>query len=450
MDNEREKGNGFPRILLINLHSSWNAGDDALTREALRQLRGQFPYATFTLAMNDPDSYQGGETTVGSFVNWVKPIRDGASSPWRWAAFPGLVGQSLLALVGYRLTGRPWFFLASPGHRALLEAYYQANMVISSAGNFLYTSGKVGLPFLLVLFSIAYAWLAGKPLYALPQTLGPIQRRRERLLTKKVLSKMRMIFIRDPISAELWRTWNVHGPRWMLLPDIAFAFQAEQGREDAVSLLKTHGHGIDLNHGRPLLGVTLVHWSAQSRWFSRQALYEDAVTAAIQGFLASYGGCAVLFAQVQGPTLADDDRIPARRVLARLGDLADQVVLVESRVPPHVLKAAYGQMDLFLGTRLHSNIFALTEGVPVVAIGYQYKTRGVLRMLGLERWVLDIEQVNAEMLMRLLHEAWAERKCTRAHIQEVLTEVQDQASQAGALIAADFLSLVSRVKGRTA
>lgn len=445
MDMEREKGGGFPRILLINLHSSLNAGDDALTREAMRQLSDEFPQATFTLAMNDPVSYQGEGKAVASFTTWVKAIEGGASSRWRWEALPGLVGQSLSALVGYRLTGRPWFFRISPEHQALLEAYFQADLVLSSAGNFLYTSGRVGLPFLLSILSIAYAWFVGKPLYTLPQTLGPLQRKWEHLLAKKVLSKARLVLVRDPISAEVWRTWDIRGPQWALFPDLAFAFRAEAGRDEAVTLLKEHG--IESNHSRPLLGVTLINWGAQSRWFSRQALYEDSVAAVIRAFLVSYGGHAVLFAQVHGPTLAEDDRVPARRVLARLGDLANRVVLIERRVPPHVLKGAYGQMDLFLGTRLHSNIFALTEGVPVIAIGYQYKTRGVMRMLGLERWTLDIEQVNEETLIRLLHEAWAERKCTRARIEETLTEVGEQASQAGALIASDFLLLASRAEG---
>lgn len=445
MDAEREKSSRPLRILLVNLHSSWNAGDDALTRVALRQLKDQFPQASFTLAMNDPCSYQGEEETVISFTAWVKPIRDSVSSRWRWQAFPAMLGQSLLALISYRITGRPWFFGLSSKQRVLLEAYFQADMIISSAGNFLYTSGKVGFPFLLSLYSILYGWLAGKALYTLPQTLGPLRRRRERLLAKKVLSKMRLILLRDPISAKVWKGWNVRGPHWDLVPDLAFAFNAEKGKKEAKKLLEEHGIQGDDCH--PCLGVTLIHWGAQNHQFSQQALYEDAVAAAIRAFLTSYGGRVVIFSQVHGPTLAEDDRIPARRVLAQLENLGDRVVLIERWVPSHVLKAAYGQMDLFLGTRLHSNIFALAEGVPVVAIGYQYKTRGTLQMLGLEQWILDIEQVSAEALVHLLQEAWAERKQTRLHIQAMLPELQNRASQAGALIASDFLAVGSKTRG---
>ena len=437
---EREKTDMPVRILLVNLHSSYNAGDDALTQEALRLLETQFPNASFTLALNDPDSYRGKGDVVGSFTSWVKPIGPGAASPgWRKRAFPALMIQSLLAIIGWRLAHRPWYPFVPCERRALLDAYCLADMVISTAGNFLYTSGTIGLPFFLSLFTIYYGWLMGKPVYALPQTLGPIHRRRERLGAKYVLSKTRLVMIRDPISVEEWRSWNVRGPRWALVPDLAFACSAEKDQREASALLQSCG--VQEDRGCPRLGVTLVNWGAQSRAFDRQQVYEKAVEAAIRDFIRRYGGRVVLFAQVQGPTAAEDDRIPARRVLSRLEDVADRVALVDRRVPPSVLKAAYGQMDIFLGTRLHSNIFALTEGVPVVAIGYQYKTRGVMRMLELERWQIDIEQVSREALLSLLHQAWEQREHIRAHIEHILPKLREQASRAGELVASDFRRL---------
>jgi colanic acid/amylovoran biosynthesis protein len=446
MDAQREQKSRRMNILLVNLHSSCNAGDDALTDEAVRQLAEQFPEASFTLAMNDPDSYRGRGQALGSFTSWVKPIpQDGSPSRWRWRAFPALVIHSLLAVAGYRLTRRPWYPFLPAERRVLLQSYFRADMVISAAGNFLYTSGMVGLPFLLALFTIYYGRLAGKPLYTLPQTLGPIRRRWERRLAKAVLSRTRLVLIRDPISEEVWRTWNVQGPRWTMLPDLAFARPCERDTQEALALLEEYG--LRSNQGRPWLGVTLIHWGAQSRTFDRQRAYEETIEAAIRDFVTTHAGRAILFAQVQGPTQAEDDREPARRVLARLEDLADQVVLIDRRVTPPVLKATYGQMDLFLGTRLHSNIFALTEGVPVLAIGYQYKTRGVLRLLNLEEWVLDIEAAHREALLPLLHKAWAERENIRAHLQKALPVVREQASRAGALVASDFHSLCSEANG---
>jgi colanic acid/amylovoran biosynthesis protein len=432
------------RILLVNLHSSRNAGDDVLTSLALQQLREQFPGSSFTLAMNDPRSYSGKEPAVDSFTSLVKPIRT-TSTRWRWRAVPALAIQSLLAVVGFRLTGRPWHLLPGPERRALLQSYFEADLVISAAGNFLYTSGRVGISFLLALFTIFYAQLAGKPTYTLPQTLGPIRRPHENWLAKLALTRMRLVLLRDPISQQVWDGWEVPHPQGLLHPDLAFAQPVSTHRREAVKLLKRCGLEMDRQH--PRMGVTAIQWGAQSRAFDRQAQYEDALTSAIRDFLGQPCRQVVLFSQVQGPTPPEDDRLAARRIREKLEDLGDRVFLIDQSLPAPVLKAAYGQMDLFLGTRLHSNIFALTEGVPVVAIGYQYKTRGIMRMLDLERWVLDIEQVGADNLLHLLREAWAAREQTRSHIQAVLPQIREQACTAGALIAADYRSLCDKGKG---
>ena len=85
---------------------------------------------------------------------------------------------------------------------------------------------------------------------------------------------------------------------------------------------------------------------------------------------------------------------------------------------------------LFLGSRLHSNIFTLTEGVPVLAIAYQDKTFGVLRMLGLDEWVVDIRAVEAGQLVDLLRRLWAVRAEVRGLIAQRIGPLQEQAHTA--------------------
>ena len=45
-------------------------------------------------------------------------------------------------------------------------------------------------------------------------------------------------------------------------------------------------------------------------------------------------------------------------------------------------------LDYLVGTRFHSVIFALAARVPCIAIGYEHKTRGIMRDLSLDGWVL--------------------------------------------------------------
>jgi colanic acid/amylovoran biosynthesis protein len=90
---------------------------------------------------------------------------------------------------------------------------------------------------------------------------------------------------------------------------------------------------------------------------------------------------------------------------------------------------------------MHSNIFSLSEGVPVIAIGYQPKTRGIIQMVGLERWMIDIERVSGQTLIGLLAALWDERDAVREHLRRTIPLLIQQGNQAGAMVAADFAAL---------
>src|SRR4030095_7542934 len=105
--------------------------------------------------------------------------------------------------------------------------------------------------------------------------------------------------------------------RYCLTPDLAFLYSVKEQQAGQALLTR---YGIDLTQHRPLLGVTLINWGQQHPRFKGQARYEAAVATAIRHFVTAYQGNVILFAQVCGPTPADDDRVPARRVRALLDD----------------------------------------------------------------------------------------------------------------------------------
>jgi polysaccharide pyruvyl transferase CsaB len=66
-----------------------------------------------------------------------------------------------------------------------------------------------------------------------------------------------------------------------------------------------------------------------------------------------------------------------------------------------------GSADLLVSMRLHALIFGARQAVPMLGISYARKVRGLMRVLGAERWVIEIETRNpppeeVEMKLRLL------------------------------------------------
>lgn len=424
------------KILLVNLHSSQNAGDDVLTRVSIELLQRQFPHAEIVLAMNDPHSHQGDERVVGSFMAWVK--RNGRFHPLHLPL--GLLA-ALWGLISYRLLGMRGISLLPRQTRPLLKAYAEADMVISAAGNYLYSSGAVGTAFLMNFFIVAFGYWMGKPIYTMPQTIGPLSKPWEPLLVRQLVKMVRLLFVRESVSQRMLQQVGAWDNHCHMVPDVAFLFT---GRDEKAGCQLLRSHGVEVEGKRPLLGVTLINWQAMSRSFSmeQQQAYEEAVAKAVTFFVEEKGGTAVLFSQVRGPADSDDDRIPARRVKQRLATLADRVIFIEPKeITAETLKGAYGRMDLFIGTRLHSNIFALVEQVPALLIAYQYKTTGIVKMMTLDQWIVPIEAALDDVLVEKLKLLYAQKEQLTQHIAKQIEQRQSELASMMVMIEKDYQSL---------
>jgi colanic acid/amylovoran biosynthesis protein len=89
------------------------------------------------------------------------------------------------------------------------------------------------------------------------------------------------------------------------------------------------------------------------------------------------------------------------------------------------LKAIYRSMDVFVGTRLHSTIFALSENVPAVCVTYHgTKALGVFKTLGLEEFV--ITDYDSAAICQKIDRLIAERSSIKTRLTAVLAAKRDQ------------------------
>ena len=75
------------------------------------------------------------------------------------------------------------------------------------------------------------------------------------------------------------------------------------------------------------------------------------------------------------------------------------LILLDYDFHPREIKYLYSKMDLFIGTRMHSNIFSLSNKIPTVAINYEHKTKGIMKMLELYEYVIDINEITPDSLI---------------------------------------------------
>lgn len=424
-------------ILLTNAHSARNAGDHALLRSAIDLLKRHFPGCTITIALNDPASYEprAGEEVVGSFLFW---FIEGASGRWRTSEEFARGGVWLLRALAAARFGRrkasaapqPATGRSTPFH-ALLDAYRRADLVVSCPGHIFMSGQGIGVPLHLALLCLGFAARVGKPYYILPQSIGPI-RRRERGAVRRVLNRARLVELRDEPSREIVAGLKLAHDRVRVLPDVALGYHGESDLSQWARIL------AGKIPERPLLGVTVINWAGHDRVSGDSPAYEQEIATAVALFLKKHGGTAVFFPQVIGPSQREDDRPPAFRIAERLSAEGLHAIALDVAWTPDQLQAAYGQMDLFLGTRLHSVILALSARTPSYAIAYRHKTQGIMAMLGLEEWVNNIRTLDGKELAERLDALWQQRHEVAAQATAAIAALQPGIEEAGRLIAEDF------------
>lgn len=393
------------RILLLNFHSARNAGDLAILQTTLIYLNHAFPHAHITYTVNDV--YKDVPVPVSahqlpSFVHWLAQLSPAGIWRWhKWRFIPVAVWL-LIASLWYRATKRQ-LLPQAPQQRQLMHAYYLADVVIVLGGGHLYARHSANIAFQWSWVTIALAVLMGKPLLLLPQSFGPLPGLIQQRQLRWMVEHSAFTAAREYQSALFLTRIGVRTPL-LVLPDLAFGLDSVPAHADMSTVADVQGRT-----SRPVIGMTLMNWGQQNAYFEQQQGYETAVSSLINHVVEQYQATIVLFAQCVGPTPDQDDRIIARRIAANV-NRPDDVVVVDAALDPATLKAAYGCLDMLIATRMHSAIFALCAGTPTLVIGYLHKSAGIMQMLGLAEWVIDINTIEAVTVCALFDQLWIRRE----------------------------------------
>lgn len=405
-------------MLIINVHSALNLGDDAIMVATLQKIAHIYPNCQVTAAVGDPKSWRKYHTitVLPSLAHWGG---DPARGAWRKRLW--MLPFQLLILCGIAIAYRHFHIRVRilPGWlQQLLTAYYDADLVLSCGGGNFYAYRRFSPAFFWTTLSVAFAIWLGKSVLMLPQSFGPIVGNAQRLFLVQVLNRVKALFVRDECSIAFLQTelprLRIH-PH--LLPDLAFYLVATE----RVSTWNGAHDNQDLH-----IAITAIDFQQQNPHFLLQAAYEDALVHFARRLADTRPIQIHVVAQCTGPSADQDDRVVAARVYSRLRDQHVAATLVNEIKDALDLMHYYQRMSAVIGTRMHSGILALAIGVPVVLIGYQPKTLGMMEMVGLSRYALAIDAISADQLFALVDELLQNRHQITPAITERVNELHAQ------------------------
>jgi len=200
------------------------------------------------------------------------------------------------------------------------------------------------------------------PIYLIGQGIGPLRSQRSERWVAKTLQRARLVLVRDRASYQ-WA--EAHHARVLLGEDLALLADLTpspfpEGKRSSPYLsrsLSVYGEGQGEVRARRV-GLSL-----------RPGLSPRNIEALRRAMRTLSANFELLFLPFQ----ADQDR-------AVLQELALTIPVVEAHGPADLLRAMQS-VDIVLGMRLHSLVFALLCAVPFCAISYDPKIEGFLHRL---------------------------------------------------------------------
>lgn len=280
----------------------------------------------------------------------------------------------------------------------VLRALMQTDMLISGGGSLLQdvTSRFSILYYLTIIF---LALLLRKRVFIYSQGIGPIQSKFSRFLTGKLLKRVDGIAVRDAKSARLLEEIGISPDNISVTADPVLRLEKadmETGRNILASL------GVDRSSGRLLVG-----WAVKDA--GKQFL--DEIEKCVRYLKKAYNADSVLI-----PFHYEQDAKVIKTLAGRLGDSAYYVT--EKHLTDEML-SIIGNLDLLVGVRLHSLIYAAVSDVPSIGISYDPKIDAFLESISRQS-VSDTHSFSLEKFQPAVEEVLEHReeiqKETASHV----------------------------------
>ena len=348
-------------ILISGYYGFNNIGDESILRTVIDNLREKLPATDITVLSQDPQQTSG---KYGVKAARRMHLGDILRSVWRCA------------------------LLLSGGGSLLQDA--------TSRRSILY-----------YLFILALAQAMGKKTFIYSQGIGPISGKRNRRLTAFVLKRASGIVVRDRKSRDLLLEIGVPDGLITVTADPVIRVKKPA---PALGLEILRREGCPRQEGRLTVG-----WALKARK-PDPAFYEE-VRRCVRWLREEYGADSVLI-----PFFHKEDLSVCQAVA---DGLPDQVGCLRQKYLSEETLSIIGCMDVLVGIRLHSLIYAAVMGVPMIGVSYDPKVDSFLASID-RPTLCDVADFTLEGFQAAFRETVEHRDDIRCATERRLEELIDK------------------------
>jgi len=363
----------------------------------------------------------GGTVLTVPVVNYRLSPKSALREHLFWIAFLALVYR-FLPLTGLRRVIKqhcPWIRAAAEatvvgdirGGDSFSDIYGLRDFLVSS------------LPVMTVI------WVRGG-IVLFPQTYGPYKHPLARVVARYILRRASVILSRDRESMDTVRQLIGLTDRLRFCPDVAFSLEVAQPSAPEIEpplpgIRPQRLVGLNVN------GLMYHGGYTGRNMFGLKLDYREFLGPLIAALLADESPHLLLVPHTFAPkgNVNSDPQASLEVIQSLPASLRQRVHLVTQEYDQHELKGIIGDCDFFIGSRMHSCIAALSQGVPCVGVAYSKKFAGVFDTVGAADWVIDGRTVdNADAVERILS-LYAQREVLRASLKERAGQARTQLTE---------------------
>ncbi|WP_082122773.1 polysaccharide pyruvyl transferase family protein [Methanoculleus sediminis] len=356
----------------------------------------------------------------GDDKNQIVPhiARNPTRSPYPWLYLIECVGIRALRRCG---------FAVSVSKKSKLSIYNEANVVINSGGDQLSGEKIIGSSFL----NLLYPLLLDKPVVLFAESLGYYKYFINRLVGRYIFRNAKLILVREELSKEYLIDLGIDAGKIFVTADPAFILPpAPLSRVNEI--LSVEGISCLPN---PIVGVNPS--GLISRYFNDPEKSEDhyvqSIADVIDYLIETKEASVLLIPHVYSKDV--DDRIVIQKVMKKVLN-PQKVFQIANEYSATELKGIIGLCDMFIGSRMHATIAATSLCVPTIGISYSHKIHGIVgKTLGLERYIIDINKLDSDVLKSVAETVWSDRSSIKKHLENVIPEVKEKSLLNGHLFA---------------
>lgn len=289
------------------------------------------------------------------------------------------------------------------------------------------------------------------PLILLPQTYGPYYDPKFNAIAVKAVKGADMAWARDPNSFKILQNMlgeEFDADRHRSGVDIAFALGARNAEELIDPALLQTISETDTNSPLVGLNVSGLIYNDPDAAYSRyhfKADYGQIILGFCNWLLEETGARLVLIPHVMsGRQYTESDYAACEKVAKTLEDKYQGRVFVSpDTLDQNQVKWLISKMDWFCGTRMHSTIAALSQGIPAAAIAYSDKTRGVFDTCGQGGEVFDPRDQDTQEVIDGMKGSFLRWKEIRQSLEKALPGIKERTNSQLSIIANTIKNLSS-------